>query len=114
MQDSSFVMQAVPLFLIVCVFYCLVIRPGRIAEGLRWKAVKALASGDRVVLTSGMFATFIALHGTPDDGEYEAEITDGVRVRVLEQGIKLVIPAAKTAADAAGASEGVAPEAVLA
>lgn len=90
MSPGSFVMQAIPLVMVFFVFYAVVIRPGRASEGRRWAAVKELSPGDRVILTSGMVGTFIALHGTAEDGEYEVEIADGVRIRVLEGAVKSI------------------------
>ncbi len=87
---DSFVLQAIPLLLIYAVFYCIVIRPGRVAEQKRWAAVKGLTGGERLELASGMLATFICLHGPADGGEYEIEVSPGVHARVFETAIKRV------------------------
>lgn len=103
MPFSSFLMQAIPLVMVFFVFYVVVMRPGRVSEGRRWAEVKAIVPGDRVVLYSGMLGGFVALHGHVETGEYEIEIADGVRVRVLETAIKSVVkqvvPVAPVVAD---------------
>lgn len=94
MSTGSFVMQAIPLLMVFAVFYCVVIRPGRVREIARRAMVEALAPGDRVVLASGMLGSFVARHGE----EVEVEIADGLRVRVTEDGVKEKVSPAPAAA----------------
>lgn len=92
MPAVSFGLQAIPLAMVFLVFHVVVIRPGRVAERARWQAVKALTGGERLVLASGMLATFVRLHGTPDHGEYEVALSDDVLVRVHEDAIARILP----------------------
>jgi preprotein translocase subunit YajC len=92
MAPSGFVMQAIPLLMVFFVFYVVVIRPGRVTEGKRWLAVQELKGAERVLLSCGILGTFVMRHGDAEAGEYEIEVADGIRIRVVEEGIKVVIP----------------------
>ena len=85
--DSVFWAQVVPLVLTFFVFYCLVIRPGRLAERARWDAVQALKGGEWVVTKAGVVARVAGVFVEA----VELEVADGVRVLVLEDGIREVL-----------------------
>lgn len=91
MSDLSFLLQSVVILAMSAVFYCLVVRPSRAFERNRWMAVKNMEPGTKVVLSSGMAGIFQRRHGSPEFGEYEVTISNGVNVRVIEQGIRLVL-----------------------
>ena len=102
MQPVSFAAQAVPLVLVFFVFYCIVLRPGRLAEGRRWAAVKALSGGEDVLLSCGIVGTFVERRGTPEHGEYVVDVGGGTLLGVLEAGIQSVAPPNSLASARAG------------
>jgi preprotein translocase subunit YajC len=75
----------IPMFLI---FYFLLIRPQQRRAKAQQALLKAIRRGDTVVLTGGMIAKVTkAVEG---DAEIEAEIADGVRVKVLRDMVATV------------------------
>jgi preprotein translocase subunit YajC len=76
-----------PMFLMVAmfaVFYFIVFRPERKKEAQRGERVSKLQRGDEVVLKAGFFGKIDAVN---DDGTFNVEIADRVRVKVTKAGI---------------------------
>jgi preprotein translocase YajC subunit len=90
MQADTFAAQAIPLVMILFAFYCIVLRPGNLAEARRWSAVRSMRGGERVTFASGVIGTFVRRHGGEEDGEYEIEVCEGVTLRVRERCILTV------------------------
>lgn len=67
-----------PLVGILLVFWLLVIRPGTRRERERRAMQAALAVGDRIILTSGFFATIAAIR----DDRADIELAPGTTVTV--------------------------------
>lgn len=84
---GGLLMQMVPLVLILGIFYFLLIRPERKRQKQREALIAAVKKGDRVMTTSGMYATVAALA----DDSLTLLIADGVRVRFSRQSIQSVI-----------------------
>lgn len=99
----SFMSQAVPLLMVLSLFYAFVIRPGRVAEGQRYRAVRRLIGGETVVTAAGMRGTVTAVDHAR--GEYEVELAEGMRVNLGQKGIaevrRLPDPDAKVPVDEA-------------
>lgn len=91
-QIPEFWIQAIPLLMIATIFYCIVIRPNRAAEHRRYLSVMDLKGGERVVTTAGMFGTVV----TPGEFELVVEFADGLRVTVMQEGIKKVLQSVVT------------------
>jgi len=69
------------LFLpMIVVFYFLIFRPQRQQAKKREDILKSIKRGDQVVLGGGLIAKVTKVI---DDNELEAEISDGVKVRVI-------------------------------
>lgn len=85
---SASLLQAVPLVMVFFVFYSLVIRPGRVAEAQRFAAVQSLKGGEAVVTSHGMLGRVTEV----DRNWIEVEIAEGVRVKLLQDGIRMVVP----------------------
>ena len=75
----------IPMFLI---FYFLLIRPQQRRAKEQQTLLKAIRRGDTVVLTGGMIAK--VTKAVDGDSEIEAEIADGVRVKVLRDMVATV------------------------
>lgn len=84
----SFWSQAVPLLLILPLFYALVIRPGRMVERDRRRAVRRMLGGETVLTAAGMIATVTDIDHGRD--EYGLDVGNGVMVKVKGSGISEV------------------------
>jgi preprotein translocase subunit YajC len=69
------------------VFYFLIFRPQRQQMKKREEILKNIRRGDQIVLGGGIVGKVTKV---VDDGELEAEIADGVRVRVVRANISEV------------------------
>jgi preprotein translocase subunit YajC len=76
-----------PYVAIIAVFYFVMIMPERKARKKREAMLSAMKKGDRVMTSSGMYATIAAIEG--DD--VTLQIADGVRARFTRQSIAQVI-----------------------
>ncbi len=101
-MDYPIWQQAAVLVMVFAVFFVAVIRPPRMAEARRFRAVMASSPGDIVLTAAGIYGR-IAEAGTVDT-PFLVEIADGVIVRVDQRGIAevLTVPASDAAAPAAG------------
>ena len=78
------------LVLVWCVFYGLVIRPGRVLERERQAAVRRLKPGDLVITTHGMRGV---VRGVDDTRKFiEVEIAHEVVCSLDESGIARILP----------------------
>src|SRR3546814_15924308 len=72
-------MTFLPIILIFVVFYFLLIRPQQKKAKQHREMVSALRRGDRIVTAGGMIGTVTKIIS---DNEAQAELAEGVRVRV--------------------------------
>src|SRR5690606_13373082 len=77
-----------PLVVIVLLFWFLIIRPASRRQKDQAKLQSAVATGDRVMLTSGIFGTVIA----EADDRLTVEVADGVAIEVVRGAIGSVVP----------------------
>ncbi|WP_169950004.1 preprotein translocase subunit YajC [Microbispora sp. H11081] len=76
-----------PLILLVVVFYFLLIRPQRKRQQEQIQMQNSLTPGVRVVTTTGLFATVVALQ----DEDVVLEVAPGVETRWLKAAIGRVV-----------------------
>jgi preprotein translocase subunit YajC len=80
--------QFIPLILIFAIMYFLLIRPQQKKLKDHQAMVAALRRGDQVVTQGGVIGKVVKVK---DDGELELEISEGVKVRVIQSTIATVI-----------------------
>ena len=80
--------QFIPLLLIFGIMYFLLIRPQQKKMKEHQAMVNGLRRGDKVVTAGGMFGKVVKVH---DEGEVEVEISDGVKVRMVQSTIAQVV-----------------------
>ena len=80
--------QFIPLILIFAIMYFLLIRPQQKKVKEHQAMVAALRRGDQVVTQGGLIGKVVKVK---DDGELEVEISDGVKVRVVQSTIATVV-----------------------
>ena len=74
------ILQFVPFVLIFVIMWFLIIRPQQRRVKTHQEMIKNVRRGDTVVTSGGLIAK---VSKVVDDGELEAEIADGVRVRIV-------------------------------
>ncbi|MGO4405011.1 preprotein translocase subunit YajC [Bosea sp. RAF48] len=72
--------QLVPFLLIFVIMWFLIIRPQQRRAKTHQEMIKNVRRGDTIVTSGGLIAK---VSKVVDDGELEAEIADGVRVRIV-------------------------------
>lgn len=77
----------VPLILIFAIMYFLLIRPQQKRAKEHQKMVAAVRRGDQVVTAGGLIGKVTKVR---DDGEIEVELSEGVKVRVVQNTIAQV------------------------
>jgi preprotein translocase subunit YajC len=77
-----------PLVGILLIFWLLVIRPASRRQKTQLQMQSGLDVGDRIVLTSGFFATVTAIH----DDRLEVELAPGTTVTVARAAVGSVVP----------------------
>lgn len=87
-MDTSAIAQFVPLILIFAIMYFLLIRPQQKKMKEHQKMVAALRRGDQVVTQGGIIGK---VSKVKENNEVEIEISEGVRVRVVQNTITQVI-----------------------
>ena len=90
MYEAPFWTQAVPVIGAFLVFYLLIIRPSRLKEGERRKAVLSLKCGDQVITYSGLKGIFVSA-GVPSN-TILIELSPNNIILVTHDGIEIVIP----------------------
>lgn len=76
-----------PYVAIIAIFYFVMIMPERKARKKREAMLSAMKKGDRVMTSSGMYATIASIDGD----EITLQIADGVRARFSRQAITQVL-----------------------
>ncbi|WP_299628258.1 preprotein translocase subunit YajC [uncultured Tateyamaria sp.] len=80
--------QFIPLILIFAIMYFLLIRPQQKKVKEHAAMVAALRRGDQVVTQGGLIGKVVKVK---DDNEIEVELSEGVKVRVVQSTIASVI-----------------------
>jgi preprotein translocase subunit YajC len=78
---NDMLMSLVPFVLIFIIMWFLIIRPQQKRVKAHQELIKNVRRGDTVVTSGGLIAK---VSKVVDDAEIEAEIADGVRVRILK------------------------------
>ncbi|MCR9219647.1 MAG: preprotein translocase subunit YajC [Alphaproteobacteria bacterium] len=92
-----------PLILIFVIFYFLLIRPQQKRQKQHQQKLQAIRRGDKILTGGGLFASVTKVI---DDNELQAEIADGVKVRVARSMVADVISKTEPAKDQAPANDG--------
>ncbi|MCJ7874573.1 preprotein translocase subunit YajC [Marinovum sp. 2_MG-2023] len=87
-MDGSAIAQFVPLILIFAIMYFLLIRPQQKKMKAHTNMVKALRRGDQVVTQGGLIGKVVKVK---EDNEIEVELSEGVKVRVVQSTIAQVL-----------------------
>lgn len=77
---TDMLIQLVPFLLIFVIMWFLIIRPQQRRAKAHQELIKNVRRGDTIVTSGGLIAK---VSKVIDDGEVEAEIADGVRVRIV-------------------------------
>ena len=77
-----------PLLLLVVVFWLLILRPARRRQQEAARLQGGLAVGDRVMLSSGIFGTVVALA----DETFDVDVAAGVVLTVARPAVARVVP----------------------
>ena len=77
---SDMLIQLVPFLLIFVIMWFLIIRPQQRRAKTHQEMIKNVRRGDTIVTSGGLIAK---VSKVVDDAELEAEIADGVRVRIV-------------------------------
>ena len=88
--------QLVPLILIFGIMYFLLIRPQQKKAKEHQAMVTSLRRGDQVVTQGGLIGK---VSKVKDDNEIEVEVSDGVKVRVVQSTITQVLSKTEPAKD---------------
>ncbi|MAC72105.1 MAG: preprotein translocase subunit YajC [Marinovum sp.] len=80
--------QFIPLILIFAIMYFLLIRPQQKKVKQHQAMVTALRRGDQVVTQGGLIGKVVKVK---EDNELEVELTEGVKVRVVQSTIAQVL-----------------------
>lgn len=86
-MDMGQLGSILPLILLVVVFYFLLIRPQRKRQQEAAKMQNSLAPGSRVMTTTGLFATVVAV----DNEDVILEVAPGIETRWVKAAIGRVI-----------------------
>ena len=78
---NDIIMSLVPFVLIFVIMWFLIIRPQQKRVKAHQEMIKNVRRGDTVITSGGIIAK---VSKVVDDSEIEAEIADGVRVRILK------------------------------
>lgn len=95
-DPMSAITSFIPLILIFAIMYFLLIRPQQKKVKEHQKMVEALRRGDQVVTQGGLIGKVTKVK---DDNELEVELTEGVRVRVVQTTIAQVLSKTEPAKD---------------
>ena len=82
------IQQFVPLILIFAIMYFLLIRPQQKKVKEHKAMVDGLKRGDQVVTQGGLIGKVVKVK---DDGELEVELSENVKVRVVQSTIATVV-----------------------
>ncbi|ETW14508.1 protein translocase subunit yajC [Roseivivax marinus] len=87
-MEGSAIAQFVPLILIFAIMYFLLIRPQQKKVKEHQKMVESLRRGDQVVTQGGLIGKVMKVK---DNNELEVELSEGVKVRVVQSTIAQVL-----------------------
>ncbi|SMC42133.1 preprotein translocase subunit YajC [Primorskyibacter flagellatus] len=87
-MDTSAIAQFLPLILIFAIMYFLLIRPQQKKLKEHQKMVSALRRGDQVVTQGGLIGKVVKVK---ENNELEVELSEGVKVRVVQSTIAQVL-----------------------
>ncbi|MBI4056900.1 MAG: preprotein translocase subunit YajC [Elusimicrobia bacterium] len=87
MQQTSPVMNLVPLIAIFAIFYFLLIRPQQKQAKEHEKMLGALQKGNRVLTSGGLYGTITAIQGQ----KLEIEIAKSIRVTMARSAVTRVL-----------------------
>lgn len=87
-DGSAFILQFVPLLLIMAIFYFLLFRPQQQAAKRHRDKVGAVKKGDSVVTGGGLIGKVTRV----EDNQVEVEIAAGVKVKVVKATLSDVTP----------------------
>ncbi|MFD1931878.1 MULTISPECIES: preprotein translocase subunit YajC [Nonomuraea] len=108
-MDSATLMNILPLVLLVVVFYFLLIRPQRKRQQEAVQMQNSLAPGARVMTTTGLFATVVAV----DNEDVILEVAPGVETRWVKAAVgRVLTPTTDDKIAGTAVSETTAPETV--
>jgi preprotein translocase subunit YajC len=97
--DASFLgSPIIMMVLIFVIFYFLLIRPQQKRAKEHAAMIKALRRGDQIVTAGGLVAKVTKV-GADDDNEIEAEIAQGVKVKLIRSTISVVMSKTEPAND---------------
>jgi preprotein translocase subunit YajC len=88
-------LQVLPLVAIALLFWLVLIRPAQRRQRALGQLQRAVAPGDEVMLTSGIYGTVRAI----DDDTMSLEVADGVTLRVVRAAVGSVVTRAAEAGD---------------
>ena len=88
-------LQVLPLVAIALLFWLVLIRPAQRRQRALGQFQRAVAPGDEVMLTSGIYGTVRAI----DDDTMSLEVADGVTLRVVRAAVGSVVTRAAEAGD---------------
>ncbi|TNF20420.1 MAG: preprotein translocase subunit YajC [Rhodobacteraceae bacterium] len=88
-MDGSAIAQFIPLILIFAIMYFLLIRPQQKKMKAHQNMVSALRRGDQVVTQGGLIGKVTKVK--EGGNEIEVEISEGVKVRVVQNTIAQVL-----------------------
>jgi preprotein translocase subunit YajC len=80
-------LQVLPLVAIAALFWLVLIRPAQRRQRALGQLQRAVAVGDEVMLTSGIYGTVRTL----DDDTLSLEVADGVTLRVVRAAVGSVV-----------------------
>ena len=89
--------QFIPLILIFGIMYFLLIRPQQKKMKEHQNMVSSLRRGDQVVTQGGLIGKVVKVK---ENNELEVELTEGVKVRVVQSTIAQVLSKTEPATDA--------------
>ncbi|MHA6323508.1 preprotein translocase subunit YajC [Roseivivax sp. CAU 1753] len=87
-MDGSALAQFVPLILIFAIMYFLLIRPQQKKMKEHTKMVENLRRGDQIVTQGGLIGKVVKVK---EGNEIEVELSEGVKVRVVQNTVAQVI-----------------------
>src|SRR5690606_33633306 len=89
------IMSILPLILLVVVFYFLLIRPQRKRQQEAIQMQNSLTPGTRVMTTTGLFGTVVAI----DNEDVILEVAPGIETRWVKAAIGRVVTPGESAAE---------------
>ena len=89
-MTSEQIGSLLPFVLIIVVFWFFILRPARKRQQAAAQLQTSLTVGDRIMLTSGLFGTVVAI----GDESFELQLAPKVRVTVHRQAVAKIVESA--------------------